>query len=267
MTKQDPSANRIVLRPRFFDRECVFLLVVPCLGAAMLTVMALLARPMSETVHCDRASASCTYFFPGMFNGNTYTNPLAEWKSSKLITRKSGEKAWKVERTSTPLWLGWDSSDPSTVALFQKYAGELQTFLETPSQPTFDVAFPKEPIQRWRVIYIIAFGTFLGWFGFRWWRGWYSTLTLDPAARTITIYRKPMFFIGPRTVTRAASELRLVENVEDRYIGRGNRAKFALFELRDKATNKRVFKYVTLYDRKSRAQIDGDMALLARFVA
>lgn len=74
-----------------------------------------------------------------------------------------------------------------------------------------------------------------------------------------------MFFTGPRTLTKPVKELRLVENVERRAVGRGQTAKFAHFELRD-TSGKLVFRYRTLYDRKSRAKLDGDMKLLADFI-
>jgi len=43
-------------------------------------------------VHCDRASGQCAYFFPGPFNGNTYTNVVspvtkdATWDNSPAIS-------------------------------------------------------------------------------------------------------------------------------------------------------------------------------------
>lgn len=266
MTRQDPTANRIVLRPRLFDRVCVFLLVVPCFGAFMLTVMVLIAHPQPQTVHCDRASGRCAYFFPGPFNGDTYSNAIAEWKHSKIITRRNGDKTWMVERTSTPLWLGTDTTDAATIELYRKYSADLQAFLDDPNRATYDAVFPlPPPVNRAPVIFIIAFGLLLGWFGFRWWRGWYAELELDAATRSIIIHRRPMFFTGPRTVTRHVKDLRLVERVEQRNVGRGNRAKFALFELREQATDKPVFKYAALYDGRTRAKLDGDMALLARF--
>lgn len=263
----DPGSNRIVLKPRFFDRECVVLLTLPALGSLVLVFMVLINKPRAETVHCDRASGHCTYFFPGPFNGDTYGDDLAHWKSSTVLTRKSGEMTWKVERTTTSLWLGSDTKDPATIALYRKLSADLQAFLSDPSRPTYDAAIPPVPPKYFPLFFVVLFGGLMGYFGFRWWRGWYAELVLDPAQRTITIHRRPMFFTGPRTLTRPVSELRLVEAVENRYIGRGQRAKFAHFELRDAATGKRVFKYLAYYDRKSRAQLDGDMALLARFFA
>jgi hypothetical protein len=109
----DASANRIVLRPRFFDRECVVLLLLPALGALVLAGMVLTTTARTETVHCDRAANLCTYFFPGPFNGNTYMDALASWKSSHVVTRKSGT-TWEVERGTTPLWLGSDATRGSS---------------------------------------------------------------------------------------------------------------------------------------------------------
>ena len=242
---------------------------MPCLGSFVLAVMAVMAltgTPKPQTVHCDRASGRCTYFFPGPFNGDTYSNAIAEWKSSKIVTRRNGDKTWKVERTSTPLWLGSDTKDAPTLELYRRFSADLQAFLDDPNRPTYDAEFPLPPRgSPVGAVVIIAFGLLLGRFGFRWWRGWYAELELDPAQRTITIHRRPMFFAGPRTVTRHVKDLRLVEAVENRYIGRGQRAKFAHFELREQTTNRRVFKYLALYDGKTRAQLDGDMVLLSRF--
>ena len=241
---------------------------MPCLGVFVLAFMALTYKPMPQTVHCDRASARCTYFFPGPFNGDTYSNAITEWKSSKIVTRRDGEKSWKVERTSTPLWLGTDSDDAPTIELYRKYSADLQAFLDDPTRASYDAAFPIPPRGNPAgLILIVAFGLLLGWFGFRWWRGWYAELELDPAQRTITIHRRPMFFTGPRRVTIAVRELRLRESVEQRNVGRGSRAKFAIFELRDQATDKRVFKYAALYDGRTRAKLDGDQALLSKFFA
>lgn len=266
MSRLDATANRLVFRPRLFDRVCVFLLVIPCLGALELAVMALLASPKPQTVHCDRASGHCAYFFPGLLNGNTYSDAITDWKSSKLVTRRNGEKTWVVDRTSTPLWLGNDTDDAPTIALYRKYSADLQAFLDDPNRATYDAEFPLPPRgSPAGVIVIVAFGLLLGWFGFRWWRGWYAELELDPAQRTITIHRRPMFFTGPRRVTHAVRDLRLHEAVEQRNVGRGNRAKFAIFELRDKATDKRVFKYAALYDGRTRAKLDGEQALLSKF--
>ena len=268
MTKQDPSANRIVLRPRVFDRMCVGFLVLCCLGSVELGVMALTHTARPQTVHCDRGSGRCTYFFDGPFNGDTYSNAIAEWKSSKVITRRNGDKTWKVERTSTPLWLGTDTKDAATIALYQRMSADLQAFLDDPTRPTYDAVFPlPPPVSHFPLIFVFGFGLLLGWFGFRWWRGWYATLELDAAQRAITIHRHPMFFTGPRTVTRHVKDLRLVERVEQRSVGRGNRAKFAVFQLREQSTDSLVFKYAALYDGRTRAKLDGEMALLSRFFA
>ena len=244
------------------------MLVLPCLGTFVLAFMVLTYKPAPQTVHCDRASGRCTYFFPGPFNGDTYENPIAEWKSSKVITRRNGDKTWKVERTSTPLWLGTDTKDASTIALYDQFSADLQAFLADPARPTFDAAFPIAPIpNRFPLVFVMGFGLLVGWFGFRWWRGWYTTHELDAAQRAITIHRHPMFFTGPRTVTRHVKDLRLVERVEQRSVGRGNRAKFAVFQLREQSTDSLVFKYAALYDGRTRAKLDGEMALLSRFFA
>ena len=244
---------------------CVAFLVLPCLVAFALPVMVLMHTVKPETVHCDRASGRCTYFFDGPFSGDTYENPIAEWKSSKVVTRRNGAKTWKVERTSTPLWLGSDAKDAPTIALYDKLSADLQAFLDDPARPTFDAVFPLPHVSYVPLLFVIGFGLLLGWFGFRWWRGWYAELELDAATRSVIIHRRPMFFTGPRTVTRQVKDLRLVEAVENRYIGRGQRAKFAHFELREQATDRRVFKYLALYDGKTRAKLEGDMALLASF--
>jgi len=205
----------------------VTLLVLPALGSLVLVAMLLVTRESAriETVHCDRAANLCTYFFPGPFNGDTYTDALSNWKSSKVVTRKTGT-TWKVERGTTPLWLGSDTSDAPTIALYRKLSGDLQAFLGDPARATYDAALPPPPKSYVGFAFIFLFGALCGFFGFRWWRGWYAELELDPKERTITIHRRPMFFTGPRTLTRAVNELRLVEAVENRYIGRGQRAKF-----------------------------------------
>ncbi|MBV8762538.1 MAG: hypothetical protein JO257_34960 [Deltaproteobacteria bacterium] len=240
------------------------LLLLPALGSLVLVGMLLTTRSRAETVHCDRAANLCTYFFPGPFNGDTYTDALANWKSSKVVARKSAT-TWKVERGTTPLWLGSDTQDAATIALYQQLSADLQAFLGDPARATYDASIPPPPKRYAGFVFIVLFGALCGLYGLRWWRGWYTELALDPAQRTIAIHRRPMFFTGPRTVTRPVRELKLVEAIENRYVGRGNRAKFAHFELRDAASGKRVFKYLAFYDRKNRAQLDGDMELLARF--
>jgi hypothetical protein len=261
----DPTANRVVLRPRFFDRECVFLLVTPALGSLLLAVMLALHSPQPETIHCERATQQCTYFFPGFRTGDTYTNALADWKSSKVIHDKQGGASWKVERRQGPLWLGSQQGDQATMALYAKLSADLQAFIDDPNRPTFDAMLPPSKVTYVAFALIFPFGLLLGFFGFRWWRGWYAELELDPHKRTITIHRRPMFFTGPRTLEKPVSELRLSEDVERRNIGKGQSAKFARFELWD-TRGKRVFKYLTLYDNKSRAQLDADMKLLSDFV-
>jgi hypothetical protein len=75
-----------------------------------------------------------------------------------------------------------------------------------------------------------------------------------------------MFFTGPRELRMPAADLRLVEGVEKRYLGRGQSAKFARFELRTPA-GKQVFRYTIMYDAKNRAALDGYMQLLANHVS
>jgi len=256
----------IVLRPRFFDRECVFLLVMPALGSLVFVVLLLVHSPKPETIHCERAIQTCTYFFPSFGSGDTYTNAIGDWKASKVVHYKAGDASWKVERTQGPLWLGLQQSDRATIDLFERLSTDLQAFLDDPNRPTFDaVVPPNQNVSYAGFIGIVAFGLLLGYFGFKWWRGWYATLELDQQQRTVTIHRRPMFFTGPRTVTKPVNELRLVEGVERRSVGRGQSAKFARFELRD-PQGKLVFRYRTLYDKKSRAKLDGDMKLLADFI-
>src|SRR3954468_7288066 len=129
MSRLDPSANRVVLRPRFFDPECVFLLVIPALGALGLAVLLIIHNPQPETVHCDRAAQTCTYFFPSFGAGDTYTNALSDWKASKVVHYKKGGASWKVERGQGPLWLGSQRGDAATMDLYAKLSADLQAFL------------------------------------------------------------------------------------------------------------------------------------------
>lgn len=238
---------------------------MPALGSLVLAVLLIMHSPKPETVHCDRAAQTCTYFFPSFGRGDTYTNALGDWKASKVVHYKKGGASWQVERPQGPLWLGSQQGDRATMDLYTKLSSDLQAFLDSPQRATFDAVLPSSKVTYVGFVFIQVFGLLLGYFGFRWWRGWYAELELDPRERTITIHRRPMFFTGPRTLTRPAKELRLVENVERRSVGRGQSAKFARFELRDTG-GKLVFHYRTLYDRKSRAKLDGDMKLLAEFV-
>jgi len=265
VSRLDPTANRVVFRPRFFDRECVFLLVVPALGSLVLAVLLALHDPKPETVHCDRAAQTCTYFFPS-FVGNTYTNALGDWKKSEVVHYKRGGASWKVTRPQGPLWLGSQQGDQETMDLYTRFSADLQAFLDDPKRPTFDALLPPSKVTYVGFVFVFLFGLLLGFFGFRWWRGWYCELELDPHERTITIHRRPMFFTGPRTLELSVKDLKLSEHVERRDIGRGQTAKFARFELRNTA-GKRVWRYTTLYDKKSRAKLDGDMALLRNLFA
>ena len=101
-------------------------------------------------------------------------------------------------------------------------------------------------------------------FGFRWWRGWYAELELDTAAGVIRAHRKPMLLGGPRRVTWSRSEVKLETAVSKRSVGRGQRAMFVAIALRDQA-GKRVFRYTTLYDRKSKGPLDEQLAALRAF--
>ena len=261
MPRLDPSATRVTLRPRFFDRLCVCLLLLPGIQMVVMAVM-FMAGPRPGTVHCDRGTQECIAYYPSLFGGNHYHYDLGDWHASHVVQSKDGTYNWKVERGAGPLWLGLTTKDQALVARYQQMASDLQTFLDHPHSATFDASFQTMKPAPWPMLIII--GLVMCYFGLRWWRGWYAELELDPAAREITIHRKPMLFTGPRTKKLAASELRLAEAVENRYIGRGQRAKFARIELRDQ-TGKLVFRYTTLYDNKSRAVIDGYMQLLAGF--
>lgn len=169
--------------------------------------------------------------------------------------------------TSTPsslvamdqLWLADDYTKQ-----FRAMSDDYRAFVADPARATFDAAW--QGIKPMPLPGAIALAGVCLFFALRWWRGWNAELEIDPSERTVTIRRRPMFFTGPRTLTRPATELRLVEAVENRYVGRGQRAKFVHFELRDAASGKRVFRYLALYDKKTRAQLDADMALLAQHV-
>lgn len=267
MSRLDPSASRIVLRPRFFDRLYVVLLVAAGLGGLAFPVVFLIAgsQPHIETVHCDRASDTCTYSFPSLFGNDTYTNRLTTWTSSKAIEERDHSVSWKVERATTPLWLGTRTTDPALVAIYRAQAGELQVFLADPTRTTFDEHFeiPRSGSPA-GIVLVGLLGLILAYYGFRWWRGWYAELEF--AGDDVIIRRRPMFFTGPRELRMPRAELRLVEAVEKRYLGKGQSAKFARFELQTR-DGKRVFRYTTMYDGKSRAVLDGYMQLLANHVS
>jgi len=253
----------VTLRPRFFDRLCVFFLVLPGVQALFFAVMLALPHPPT-TLHCERATQACAVFFPSLMGGDRYGYDLGDFKTSHVVVNKAGMVEWKIERGKGPLWIGQATKKDARIEEYRRLADDFQAFLLDPKRTTFDASLAPVGGAPWPMLIII--GLVMCYFGLRWWRGWYAELELDPAAREITIHRKPMLFTGPRTKKVAASELRLVEAVENRYIGRGQRAKFARIELRDQ-TGKRVFRYTTLYDQKSRAVLDGYMALLAGFFA
>jgi len=263
MPRLDPSATRVTLRPRFFDRLCVCLLLLPGIQMVVMAVM-FMAGPRPGTVHCDRGTQECIAYYPSLFGGNHYHYDLGDWHASHVVQNRDGTYEWKVERGQGPLWLGLATKDKATVAHYQQLAAELQAFLEHPHSATYDASFQTMKAAPWPLLLIV--GLIATFYGFRWWRGWYAELELDPGARELTIHRKPMFFTGARTRTYAAKDLRLLERIENRYVGRGQRAKFARFELRD-LQGKRVFRYTTMYDAANRAVLDGYMALLKDFVA
>jgi hypothetical protein len=251
----------VTLRPRFFDRLYVTLLVLMAVGSAIGIGLSLIPQGPPH-LHCERAANTCTMFWPSPMIGSTYDYDLSTLKNSRTYKDKGGT-GWKVDWGARPLWLATSSNDPAAIAAYTRLAADFQAFLTDPSRPTFDGTYGAPPKPRiW--IFILAFGLVCGYFGFRWWRGWYAEIELDSAARELTIHRRPMFFTGPRTKKYAASELRLSEHVDKRSLGRGQSAKFATFELRD-AHGKRVFKYTTMYDGKHRAVLDGHMALLRDF--
>ena len=262
MSRLDASAARVTLRPRFFDRLCVFFLVLPGLQALLFAVLSMTSTAKQSTFHCDRAATTCRVFWPSLFGGNRYSYDLRDLKTSRLGQDKAGT-SWVVDRGTGPLWLGQSTKDPKVIAEYQRFSADLQAFLGDPSRPTFDASYgqAKKPPSPWL---LLAIGAVFLAFGLPWWHGWYAELELDSAAREITIHRRPRLFTGPRTQKYAASDLRLGEGVENHYIGRGQRAKFVRFELRD-ASGKRVFRYLTLYDARSRAKLDGDMQRLQDF--
>jgi hypothetical protein len=262
MSALDASATRVILRPRFFDRLCVCLLLFP--GIQMLVMAVLFALgPKPATLHCDRGTQSCQTFFPTLFlGGNHYNYDLGDFQASHVVPNRDGTYSWKVDRGKGPLWLGIATKDPAKVAQYRRMAADLQTFLDHPQTATFDASFQTIGTAPWWLF--VGVGLLACIYGFRWWRGWYAELELDRAAREITIHRRPMFFTGPRTVKLAASDVRLDEAIERRYVGNFQRALFARFELRD-THGKRVFRYATLYDKKSCAQLDGYLVALKSF--
>jgi hypothetical protein len=250
-----------VFRPRFFDQLCVALLVLSGLMALVLAGLSL-RGPTATTFHCDRASQACEAYFPSLFGGDRYEYPLATLRTSQVIDRASGEASWMIDRTTGPLHLGQDSKQPEIIAGYRHMAADLQAFLNDPTRPAFDASFTLQTHAP--VAALVIVGLVMALLGFRWWRGWAAELELDRTADTLTIHRRPMFFTGPRRVTLPRRELRLREAVQLRYVGKGQRAKFARFELRD-ARGRRVFAYATLYDAKSRATLDGYLATLGAF--
>lgn len=253
----------MTLRPRFFDRFYVSLLVLWAVGGVIGAGLALIPQGPAH-LHCERAPNKCTMFWPSPMIGSTYEYDLSTLKNSRTYTDKGGT-GWKVDWGARPLWLATSSNKAADIKLYTQLASDFQAFLADPSHPTFDATYGAPPAQVPIFMVILAFGLFAGYFGFRWWRGWYATLEVDHAAREITIHRKPMFFTGPRTQKYAARDLTLSEHVDKRYLGRGASAKFAKFELRDQQ-GKRVFKYTIMYDNKNRAVLDGYMQLLRDFI-
>lgn len=233
MSRLDPTANRIVLRPRFFDRLCVVFLVWPGLVAIALGISG--AFPIQPTtLHCDRTSGQCVMTSSSIFhNESSITVPIEK------------------------LWLGHNPTPDEN-----QLAANFRAFVADGTRATFDAT--------WRTVkppppaIAIVMGLLLVLAGGRWWRGWYSELEL--AGDEIIIRQRPMFFTGPRERRFGKRDVQLVEGVENRYVGRGQRAKFARIELRAE-DGKPVFRYSTLYDKKSRAVLDGYMQLLASHIS
>ncbi len=253
----------MTLRPRFFDRLYVTLLVMIALGGVIMGALSL--RPLAPAhLHCERGANQCTMVWPSAFVTDGYSYDLSTLKNSRTYAGTHGGTGWRVDWGTRDLWLAQPSTDPAAVATYTRLARDFQAFLADPSRTTFDGSYAVAGLPVGLVISVLAFGLVCGFFGVRWWRGWYAELEIDKAAGEITIHRRPMFFTGPRTVKLARRDLQLLESVEKRYLGRGQSAKFARFELHD-TRGKRVFSYTTMYDRKSRAVLDGYMALLQEF--
>lgn len=255
---------RIAFRPRVFDRVCVCLLVLP--GLQMVIAAVLLAiGPRPSELHCDRATRSCTTFFPTAFHGgDTYRHDLAPLHDSRVVEVPGREQAWKVGNGSAEIILGQGTRVAERIAQYRQLASDFQAFLADPQRATFDVTYRDLTAPPFWLFAIMGF--VMSYFGFRWWRGWYAELELDGAAGVIRIHRKPMWLGGPRRLVVARADARLEASVQRRAVGRGQRANFAVIALRD-AAGKRVFNYTTLYDRKSKAALDEHMAALHAFFA
>jgi hypothetical protein len=196
---------------------------------------------------------------------DTYSDQLSNFTASTVVEHKDHTASWKVERTTRPLWLGNQTGDAQLLAIYRDRSADLQAFLADRGRATYDARFELPRTGSPAGIVVIGlFSLLLAYFGFRWWRGWYAEL--EVAGDEIIIRRRPMFFTGPRELRMPMGDLVLSEHVEKRYLGKGQSAKFALFELRTRE-GKRVFKYTTMYDQKSRGVLDGYMQLLGSHIS
>ena len=112
---------RITLRPRVLDRVCVCLLLLAGLQSLVFAVMFAIG-PKPARLHCDRASAACTTFWPtALGGGDTYRHDLALLHDSRVVA-----SAWKVGNGSGEIVLGQPARSADQQASYQRMAADFR---------------------------------------------------------------------------------------------------------------------------------------------